>query len=223
MGRVIFLVEEPSMKALLEGLIPRLFPNLQFACIAHEGKYDLEKSIPRKLRAWREPGVSFVVVQDNDNGDCQALKDKIVQLCKDGGKDDTLVRIVCQELEAWYIGDPDAMALAFANEKLRDIGNQSRYRVPDTLPKPSEDLRRLVPGFQKSAGARSMANYLTLAGNKSTSFVAFIRGIARLYPDAYEEGSTEGVISEYLVTPSYQPSSTGLNPPIEVPQQLPLL
>ena len=28
---------------------------LSFLCVAHEGKQDLEKSIPRKLRAWREP------------------------------------------------------------------------------------------------------------------------------------------------------------------------
>ena len=56
MNRIVFLLEEYSMKVLLEGLLPRLFPELPFLCIPHQGKQDLEKSIPRKLRAWREPG-----------------------------------------------------------------------------------------------------------------------------------------------------------------------
>ena len=59
MNRVVFLLEEYSMKALLDGLLPRLFPDLLFQCVPHDGKGDLEKSIPRKLRAWREPGVRF--------------------------------------------------------------------------------------------------------------------------------------------------------------------
>ena len=72
MNRIVFLLEERSMKTLLEGLLPRLMPDKSFICIPHEGKQDLEKSIPRKLRAWHEPGARFVVVRDNDGGDCQA-------------------------------------------------------------------------------------------------------------------------------------------------------
>ena len=66
------------MKVLLDGLLPRLLPDLPFLCVPHEGKQDLEKSIPRKLRAWREPGVRFVVVQDNDGSDCLARKQHLV-------------------------------------------------------------------------------------------------------------------------------------------------
>lgn len=43
------------MKDLLEGLLPRVFPNLDFLCIPHRGKTDLERSIPRKLRGWGNP------------------------------------------------------------------------------------------------------------------------------------------------------------------------
>jgi hypothetical protein len=35
------------MRVLLEGLPPRLFPQREFQCLHHEGKPDLEKSIPR--------------------------------------------------------------------------------------------------------------------------------------------------------------------------------
>lgn len=83
------------MKVLLDGLLPRLVPGLQFLCVPHEGKQDLEKSVPRKLRAWREPGVRFVVLRDKDGGDCRELKRKLVSLCEAGGYPNTLVRIAC--------------------------------------------------------------------------------------------------------------------------------
>ena len=51
MSRIIFLLEEYSMKVLLDGLLPRLVPGLQFLCVPHEGKSDLEKSVPKMLRA----------------------------------------------------------------------------------------------------------------------------------------------------------------------------
>jgi hypothetical protein len=37
MSRVVFLLEELSMKTLLEGLLPRLVPDLPFLCVTHEG------------------------------------------------------------------------------------------------------------------------------------------------------------------------------------------
>ena len=102
------------MRVLLDGLLPRLFPGLLFQCVPHEGKHDLERSIPRKLRAWREPGVRFAVVRDNDRGDCRALKKELLGLCKTGRgpgrRPDPLIRIVREELEAWYLGEPDALA-----------------------------------------------------------------------------------------------------------------
>ena len=182
MDRVIFLLEEPSMKTLLDNFLPRVFPGLPFRCIAHEGKNDLESSIPRKLRGWGGPGVRFVILRDNDNADCYALKERLLQLCRDGGRGDALVRIVCQELEAWYLGQPDAMADAFGEEKLRRIKNRARYRSPDDLQKPSQAIKRLLPEFQKTSGARQMANHLTREGSRSTSFTVFLDGIANLLP-----------------------------------------
>ena len=128
MSRLVFLLEERSMKVLLEGLLPKLFPDLSFLCVAHEGKNDLDKSIPRKLKAWREPGVRFVVLRDNDNVDCLQLKKKLNNLCKEGRRADTLVRIACQELEAWYFGDPNALAEAFEKDGIREICNRSKFR-----------------------------------------------------------------------------------------------
>ena len=176
MGRLVFLLEEVSMKELLDGLLPRVFPDLSFLCIPFEGKNDLEQSIPKRLRSWRKPGDRFVIVRDNDGGDCIALKQRLRSMCQQTGHDDALIRIVCQELEAWYLGEPDAMATAFGDEELRKVG----YRFPDSRPKPSEDVQRLYRGFQKIDGARRMANYMTREGNRSPSFQAFLDGVGQL-------------------------------------------
>jgi len=181
-SRLVLLLEEYSMKVLLDSLLPRLFPDLGFLCVPHEGKNDLEKSIPRKLQAWREPGVRFVVVRDSDGADCRALKAMLVKLCQDGGRHDTVVRIPCEELEAWYIGDPESMAEAFDEPSLRMISNKARFRDPDSVSQPARALAELAPVFQKVSGARVMGPRLTPERNTSRSFQAFIDAIALIAP-----------------------------------------
>ena len=92
-----------------------------------------------------------------------------------------MIRIVCQELEAWYLGDPDALAAAFEDENLRRIKNRPIYRNPDERAKPSKDLDRLTSRYQKIAGARKMADHLTWESNRSRSFKVFLDGIERLH------------------------------------------
>ena len=191
MSRMVFLLEERSMKTLLDGLLPRLMPEMPFICIPHEGKQDLEKSIPRKLRAWREPGAHFVVVQDNDSGDCHALKQRIVALCNETQRPDALVRIACQELEAWYFGEPTAMAQAFGNDQLSVIGNKARYRNPDAIQQPSREIVKLIPEFHKISGARRMASHLSRNGNHSRSFQVMMDGIERMFASMRHVTSTQ--------------------------------
>jgi hypothetical protein len=183
MSRVVFLLEERSMKILLEGLLPRLMPGISFICIHHDGKQDLEKSIPRKLRAWREPGARFVVVRDNDGGDCHQLKKRLVEICCEAGRADSVIRIACQELEAWYFGEPAALAKAFGDARLEDLQKKARYRDPDAIHQPSREIVRLIPEFQKISGARRMAPHLTRKGNFSRSFQVMLKGIERLFKD----------------------------------------
>lgn len=183
MSRVVFLLEERSMKTLLEGLLPRLMPGMPFICIPHDGKQDLEKSIPRKLRAWREPGVRFIVVRDNDGGNCHELKKRLAEICRQAGRSDAIVRIACQELEAWYFGDTAAMAEAFGDRRLKHIGEKARYRDPDIIHQPSREMVRLVPEFQKISGARRIAPHLTREGNHSRSFQVMIEAVERLFKE----------------------------------------
>lgn len=182
-GRIIFLLEEPSMKILLDDLVPRLFPGLKvqehFQCIPHEGKTDLDKSIPRKLKAWREPGVRFVV-RDNDSANCVTLKKRLKTLCDEAGRPETLIRLVCQELEGWYIGDLIALEAAFPGHRMDTPALRKKFVDPDSWQKPSVELRRFISSFQKLSGARSMASTLRREGNKSKSFCVFIDGLHRI-------------------------------------------
>lgn len=190
MSRIVFLLEEYSCKVLLDSLLPRLFPQLEFLCVAHEGKQDLENSIPRKLRAWREPGVRFVVVRDNDHGDCSTLKARLLGMCREAGREDSLVRLACQELEAWYIGDPEALAEAFEDPSLAKIGGKARYRDPDAVTQPARALEELAPGFQKVSGARAMAPRLDVSRSASRSFRTFVAGVQRMSESMAGEGGS---------------------------------
>ena len=196
-GRIVLLLEEPSMKELLDGLLPRLFPGLTFQCVPHEGKSALDKSLPRKLRAWREPGVRFVVVRDNDNACCTGVKEDLVQKCQDSGREDTLVRLVCQELESWYIGDLAAIAAAYPESRFDTPANHHRYMNPDKWHKPSVELERSIPDFQKLEGARRMAKHLSAHSNLSHSYNVFLSGLFRV---AKEMGYEAEVAHAYTDT-----------------------
>lgn len=180
MRKIVFLLEEPSMQAFLESFLPRLEPNLDFLCIKHEGKQDLEKSIPRKLKAFRN--VNFVVLRDNDGAQCKRLKARLRRLCERGGRPDTLVRLACQELEAWYLGALSVVAREYARDDLAGLDNKSKYQDPDRLGSPSHLLADLVPEFRKIDGARRMGKALPASrqGSRSKSFQVFVEGVKRL-------------------------------------------
>lgn len=169
------------MKAYLEAFLPRLLPGVEFLCLAHEGKQDLEKSIPRKLRAWNEPGARFVVVRDNDGADCRAVKRRLQKLCREGRRPETLIRLACQQLEAWHLGDFDSLAKAYAKPAIPKERNRTRYANPDGIPNAAEELCRLIPEFRKVDGARRMGQVMPTASerNRSRSFQVFVEGLRR--------------------------------------------
>lgn len=46
---IIFLLEERSMKEVLDIILPRILPSgVYFKAIPHSGKSDLQESVPRK-------------------------------------------------------------------------------------------------------------------------------------------------------------------------------
>lgn len=180
MRRLVFLLEEPSMKETLDLLLPKILPGRYFLTVPHEGKSDLQKSIPRKLKGWKTPGDRFVIVHDKDGSDCRELKADLVELCEKSGRDDVLVRIVCHHLEAWFLGDLVAVEIAFSLQGLRENQSKRKFRDPDSLSNASRELQRLVRGYQKLGGARAIAPHLDLERNCSQSFRSFVEGVRGL-------------------------------------------
>lgn len=176
--KLVFLLEEQSMKYFLDGLLPQILPEeIQFITIPHEGKSDLQKSLTSKLQGWNEPDVKFVVVQDQDSNDCKELKEKLLELCKKSKKE-VLVRIACHELEAWYFGDMNVLSKAYGVD-LSAAKRKRKYQVPDAIMNPKAELKRLLPEHQQISGARKIAPIIEIENNSSVSFQVFLNGVKR--------------------------------------------
>jgi hypothetical protein len=179
--QLVFLLEEASMKNVLDIILPKIIPeNVAFLTIKHEGKSDLERSIPRKLRAFTNPETYFVILRDKDSSDCREVKRKLISLCEEGGRPDALVRIVCHELESWFLGDLSAVEKAFNKKNLSILQEKAKYRDPDQLANPAQELKKLVGEYQKLSGSREIAAHLSLLENRSYSFHVFLSGIKKL-------------------------------------------
>lgn len=176
---IVFLLEEQSMKEVLDTLLPKILPeNVMFKTIPHSGKSDLQQSIPRKLKAWNTPDTKFVIVQDQDSANCVQLKEQLVELARPAGRT-VLVRIACKELEAWYWGDLGAVSEAYG-KNLRGYAGKRKYRIPDQIDHPKRELQKLLPEHQQIDGARRISKYMSIEDNTSKSFQSFVSGVKKL-------------------------------------------
>jgi len=187
MNTIVFFLEEPSAKAMLEGLLPRLLPSgWDVRFVIFEGKQDLEKQLPKKLKAWKKPNCSFVVLRDKDSGDCVLIRENLITQCSKAGKPETLIRIAIHELECWFIGDLTAVEIGLEIANLSKLQNKEKFRNPDRLANPSQELKRITSNrYQKISGSRAIGLQLSLKQNRSYSFNKFISGIKKLLCQNY--------------------------------------
>lgn len=178
--RLVFMVEERSMKELLEIVLPKILPSgsEKPLIIQHSGKSHLAKSIPTKLRAWQNSDDKFIIVHDQDSNDCERLKAKLLSLCENS-RNDCLIRIVCVELESWYFGDLAAVSCAYGINHT-SLSAKRKYREPDKLKNAKEELRKLVPLYQPISGAKNIALHMNIDKNTSHSFNVFVRGVRKM-------------------------------------------
>lgn len=182
---VFFFLEEESMKVMLEIILPKIMPgHISYRLISFNGKSELQSSLPKKLRAIvaSYPDARFVVVQDKDRADCAVLKNKLKDICRGAGAEHTLVRIVCNELENWLLGDLDAIERAYSLSGFAEANvNTRKFRNIDGMTNSSQEIRRLVSAYSgKVAGARAIATHMEINRNRSHSFCVFVSGIRRL-------------------------------------------
>ncbi|TAK37515.1 MAG: DUF4276 family protein [Saprospiraceae bacterium] len=181
--QVEILVEERSMEFFLRGVLPSLLPegiSLDENCFirAHEGKQHLQKEIPPKVRAYQHYSIptKVIIIQDQDSSDCKEVKQKLAALVNENSTLPSLVRIACRELEAWYLGDMDALEKAYPHFKAERHRNRAKFRDPDTC-NASDELRKIIPDFQKSTAARRMPSEMDFSKNRSGSFQHLVKGL----------------------------------------------
>ncbi len=181
MKHLVLLLEERSAEEMLKGVLPNLLPDWEYRCIPFDGKQDLEKNIVKKIRSYRVPDSLFVILRDQDSGDCRKIKNRIASLCEDAGKPDALIRIACHELESWYLADLEAVEQGLGIVGLKRYQNKKKYRNPYRLSSPSAELEKLTKGiYQKISGSRAIGPFLHLANERSNSFRVFISGLKKI-------------------------------------------
>ncbi len=181
---LVCLLEERSAEEMLAGIFKRLLPEHVIPrIIPFDGKQDLEKQLERKIRNWQQPNSVFLIMRDQDAGDCISIKNGLLEKVENAEKKDcSLIRIACRELESFYLGDMQAIETGLELHGLAKQKNKAKYRNPDALGNPSEELKKLTRStYQKVAGSRAIAPHLDLdGGNHSHSFNALVSGIKQL-------------------------------------------
>lgn len=188
------LVEEPSTAAALEVLLPRMLGKTSFAMYVHDGKADLLKKLPGRLRgysAFLPANWRILVVVDRDNDDCVELKADLERVASAAGLStrsrpsgngpwSVVNRIAVEELEAWFFGDWKAVRLAFPRVSA-DLPNRAGLRDPDAIEGGTwEAFERalqasgyFVGGLRKIEAARAVSAHMNPAANTSRSFQVF--------------------------------------------------
>ncbi|MBF0410736.1 MAG: DUF4276 family protein [Candidatus Riflebacteria bacterium] len=184
MTNLVCLLEEPSAKEMLIAILPKILPpTVNVRYIVFEGKQDLEKHLERRIRGWLIPDTCFLVMRDQDSGDCVKIKNNLLATILRTEKcQQTTVRIACHELESFYLGDLQAVEQGLKLKKISTYQQQSKYRTPDSLANPAEELNKLSGNtYQKIQGSRAIAPHLKIDGsNTSHSFQVLISGIQKL-------------------------------------------
>lgn len=180
MNQAVIMVEEPSIGHVVNIIAERLGIANRTKIIAHEGKGDLKRSFPRKVRAWNAGMTTrFVICMDNDTANCTVLKNELRALLPPNPSHEFKIRLVMNELEAWYLGDMDALELAGYIPKDSAVKNQKKksFRVPENMVNAKREFLKLVKTQGQITLARSIAPHLNLQNDRCKSFKHFVEAL----------------------------------------------
>jgi len=183
---IFFLLEEETMRLLLNNILDKIIPDKQYKMIPFHGKMDLQASIPKIVPTLsKHLNAKIVIVHDQDNHNCLELKKKLLNLSKHSCCP-ILVRIACKELESWFLGDMKAIEKAFPKFKSKQYYNKKKFRNVDHIQKPSIILKKLIPELKnfdvipKRKIAENISVYMDVNDNKSPSFNQFLSGVQKI-------------------------------------------
>jgi hypothetical protein len=207
------LVEDQSGGKLVEALVPKIlgtFGETHYWRIRSykgigkipkdlRGTTDPSKRIlldqlPRILKGYgKTPGIDAVmIILDTDDKDCIAFLNELKNLVRDSNSvPNTIIRLAIEEIEAWYLGDLNAILAAYPKAK-RDVLN--RY-VQDSVcgtwelladalyPGGVDAINKVgwpLPGQIKCEWAERIGPRLDIESNSSPSFSKFREGLKQL-------------------------------------------
>lgn len=183
MKEIVFLLEEPSMKEMLGSFLPRLSScQPQITYIVFEGKSDLKKRLQRKIQHYSNPEAFFIILIDQDSANCKNLKQEIIQKIQNLNKP-FLIRIVCHELESWYLADLKAVERALSINGLTKKQSQKKYRQPDNLSNAKQEFQNILGEkhpYQPLKYGREIGKYLDPENKRSRSFAVFVESYRKL-------------------------------------------
>jgi hypothetical protein len=130
-----------------------------------------------------EPGVRFVILHDQDSHDCKNLKADLNSLCSQSGRKETIIRIVCRELESWLLGDLGAIDQYLETVRFSKMQDKAKYRNPDQIGNPSQELTTLLRDSGKVRRARAVSAHMEPSRNTSRSFQVFLKTLNDLKND----------------------------------------
>lgn len=196
--KLIVFVEEPSMEAALEILLPRVLEDVDFQIICFQCKSDLLKRAPERLRgyaSWLPESWRILILVDRDDEDCVVLKSHLEEMTLTAGLISFTVaghghpfqvvnRIAIEELEAWFFGDWSAVHRAFPRVSAT-LNRKAGFRDPDAIQGGTwEAMERALQGagyfssgLRKVELARSVARHMSPELNTSRSFQAFMAAV----------------------------------------------
>ncbi|MBA3045577.1 MAG: DUF4276 family protein [Candidatus Thermoplasmatota archaeon] len=192
-----FLVEDESTKIALQNLLPKMLPgHVKWSIHPFQGKHDLLKKLPTRLKGYRKIGNEhkIVVILDRDLNDCHELKQQLERIARsvgfttksqaDNNADYKVMnRIAIEELEAWFFGDNNALSEAFPGVPTT-LYKKAKFRNPDLIQGTCEQLETVLKragyyktGLDKREASRKISEYMNPRSNRSKSFQVFRAGL----------------------------------------------
>lgn len=181
--------EEPSAKILFDTILPSVLSNqnVTYRIYPHQGKQDLERALKTTLpHISKIPYSKILITRDQDSSGCIELKQKLESLIKNTCQCEYRIRIVCKELEAWFLGDLKAIQLAFPRFKPEQYQSKADFKNVDAIINPNHYLLKIIPEYKgksnlpKLETAERISPFLDLEHNQSSSFNHTLNAIKEL-------------------------------------------
>lgn len=197
--KLIVFVEEYSMEAALEHILPKLMGGLDFEIFRFQCKDDMLKNLPARMKGysyWLPETWAILVLMDLDDDNCRDLKTRLENMAANAGllskraagqgnRFQVVNRIAIEELEAWFFGDWQAVQGAYPRVP-STVPQKAGYRDPDAIAGGAwEAIERILKragyfssGLRKLELAREVARRMEPERNTSRSFHAFSNAVS---------------------------------------------